>query len=131
MLRLENIKQMRHKKNCGRKLSHWTYTEIYAKLEDKCLEEGVLLSKISPTYTSIRCSVCGWTRVRNRKRELFKCGQCGFTSNSDLNASKNIGANLIFIPYEKRHRFDAKNGFFWHETCGKELVVPYVKDHFS
>jgi len=85
MLRLENIKQMRHKKNCGRKLSHWTYTEIYAKLEDKCLEEGVLLSKISPTYTSIRCSVCGWTRVRNRKRELFKCGQCGFTSNSDLN----------------------------------------------
>ena len=53
--------------------------DIFDKLESIALDAGVQIKKINPTYTSQRCSSCGWTRKSNRKGKQFKCGQCGFT----------------------------------------------------
>lgn len=110
----------------ARRLSYWTYTDIFSKLESKCLEQGVLVTKISPTYTSKRCSNCGWTRSSNRKGKEFKCKQCGFILDADLNASRNIASNLKPIGYKKRHLYNIKTGFWWNED-GEESVVPLVK----
>lgn len=112
-LNIENIKNIRHKTKSSRYLSHWTYTEIVKKLELKCEELGVQINRISPTYTSQRCSKCGWTRKSNRKGKLFKCTSCNFTLDADLNAARNISFSLF--PIEKKERLLNKNrkGFYW------------------
>lgn len=124
-VKLEQIKNMRKHRRTNRRLSHWTYTDIFSKLESKCFELGVQVTKISPTYTSKRCSNCGWTRRGNRKGKEFKCNQCGFTLDADLNASRNIAANLKPIGYKKRQLHDIRTGFYWNEV-GEEPVVPLV-----
>lgn len=125
-VKLENMRDMRRCRKTNRKLSHWTYTDIFSKLESKCLEQGVLVTKISPTYTSKRCSECGWTRRNNRNGKEFRCNQCGFTLDADLNASRNIASNLKPISYKKRQLYDIKTGFYWYEV-GEETVVPLVQ----
>ena len=117
---------MRKGKKFSRRLSHWTYADIFSKLESKCGELGVQVTRVSPTYTSKRCSECGWTRSRNRKKKLFKCGHCDFSCDADLNASRNIAANLKPIGYKNRHRFDIRTGFFWRSE-EQEHIVPVVK----
>lgn len=126
-VKLENIRNMRKGKRTNRRLSHWTYTDIFSKLEQKCLEQGVLVTKISPTYTSKRCSNCGWTRRSNRKGKEFRCTSCGYVTDADLNASRNIASNLKPIGYKKRQLYDIRTGFYWHEV-GEEPVVPLVKE---
>ena len=55
-----------------------------------CQIVGVPASVIAPLYTSITCSRCGSVERRQRHKETFRCWQCGFTHNADLNASRNI-----------------------------------------
>jgi putative transposase len=54
-----------------------------------CEEVGILFIKISPHYTSQRCSKCGVICKSNRKGEFYKCA-CGNIMNADYNASQNI-----------------------------------------
>lgn len=124
-VKIENIRNMRKGRKTNRKLSHWTYAGIFSKLEQKCLEQGVLVSRISPTYTSKRCSSCGWTRRSNRSGKEFKCKSCGYVTDADLNASKNIASNLVPISYKKRHLYDIRTGFYWNRV-GEEPIVPLV-----
>jgi putative transposase len=51
------------------------------------------VEKISPAFTSQRCSACG--RVDRGSREsqaVFRCTACGFTANADVNAAIGIAA---------------------------------------
>jgi transposase len=51
------------------------------------------VEKISPAFTSQRCSACG--RVDRGSREsqaVFRCTACGFAGNADVNAAINIAA---------------------------------------
>jgi putative transposase len=51
------------------------------------------VEKISPAFTSQRCSACG--RVDRGSREsqaVFRCTACGFAANADVNAAINIAA---------------------------------------
>ena len=121
-LKLENIKNLRRGNKINRYLNHWTYTEIKGKLEQKCEEFGVRVTYISPTYTSQRCSSCGWVRRSNRKGKLFKCDQCGFALDSDLNASRNIAAPLRPIRTKERLLHKNKNGFYWNEVSQESIV---------
>lgn len=124
-IKLENIKNIRKGKRTSKRLNHWTYTEIFDKIESKCEQEGVLVTRVNPTYTSQRCSACGWTRRGNRKGKLFKCDHCDFIYDADLNASNNIVSNLKPIWYKKRHLYDIKTGFYWNEE-GQDSIVPAV-----
>jgi len=125
-VRLEKIKNLRKGKKTSKFINRWTYTEIFDKLEDKCLQSGVQIEYINPTYTSQRCSVCGWTRKKNRDGILFKCDKCGFEANADLNASINISLTLPAISKEKRLKQENRKGFYWIES-GKEPIVPFVQ----
>jgi IS605 OrfB family transposase len=127
-VRIENIKNLRKGKRTNRKLSHWNYSDIFSKLESYFIDHGVHVNKINPTYTSKRCSACGWTRSRNRKGKLFICGQCGNTIDSDINAARNISMNLapIFYGSKIRQKLNVKQGFYWRAN-GEEPVVPPVQ----
>ena len=125
-VRLERIKHLRRGKKTSSFLSRWTYTEIFDKLKDKCALSGVQINYISPTYTSQRCSNCGWTRKRNRSGIQFKCDVCGFTANADLNASMNIALELPAISREKRLRHENVKGFYWN-VLDKEPIVPFIQ----
>ena len=124
-VKLERIKNMRRGRRSSRLLSHWTYTTIFDKLNSICEEQGVLVSQVTPTYTSQRCSKCGWTRKSNRKGKQFKCGKCGFTHDSDLNAATNISLDLKPIGKKERQLNLNRTGFYW--LVGKEPIVPCVK----
>ena len=127
-IRIENIKNMRKGKRSNRKLSHWTYTDIFEKLENYASDHDVHVKKVNPTYTSKRCSECGWTRSRNRKGKQFICGQCGNRIDADINAAKNISMDLSPIYYrgKKRRKLDIKKGFWWRAK-GEEPVVSSVQ----
>ena len=51
------------------------------------------IEKINPAYTSQRCSACEHVASENRRSQaVFACTACGYTSNADVNAARNIAA---------------------------------------
>lgn len=122
-LRVEDIKDLRRGNRTSRYLNHWTYTEIKAKLAMTCESLGVQVTCVDPTYTSQRCSRCGWVRKSNRKGKTFKCGQCGYAVDADLNAAGNIA--LVLPAISKKERLTQANriGFYWFAE-GQERIVP-------
>ncbi len=51
------------------------------------------VEKVSPVFTSQRCSACGHIAAESRKSQaLFACGACSFAGNADVNAARNIAA---------------------------------------
>ena len=125
-LRMENIQHLRKGKRTSRYLSHWIYSEIKDKLEDLALRSGVQIVKISPTYTSQRCSKCGWTRKKNRNGKKFICTQCGYAADADYNASINISLDLPEISKEERLLQKNRKGFYWN-VVWKEPIVSSVQ----
>ena len=50
----------------------------------------------NPFYTSQTCPHCGCIDKENRKsQEDFECVECGYKSNADLNASRNIRQRVV------------------------------------
>ncbi len=112
VLRMEDIKNLRRGERSNRKLSHWTYSDISDRLEDRCVRHGVRVERLDPAFTSRRCSGCGWTKKANRSGESFECGSCGFAADADMNAAINLSISLPPLVGERR-TFDDVNGFFW------------------
>lgn len=123
---LEKIKNLRCGKKSSRKLSHWNYREIQGRLEQKCEEHGVRVNYVSPTYTSQRCSSCGWVRKSNRNGKLFRCEKCSNERDADLNASVNLSLNLRPIGQKERLMRKNRIGFYWN-VLGGENIVPHIQ----
>ena len=125
-LNVEAIKDLRKGKKSSKYLNRWTYTDIFRKLEDSCVEAGVRYQRVSPTYTSQRCSVCGWTCKGNRKGKKFVCTKCCHEGDADMNASLNVSLDLPAISKEERLKHANVNGFYWY-VSGQEPIVPAVQ----
>lgn len=123
---LENIKYLRRGKKSSRLMSHWNYAELFDKLESKLNDAGVQINKVSPTYTSQRCSACGWVRKRNRKGKQFKCDKCSFEIDADLNGSLNISFDLPPIKKGERLKHNNVKGFYWN-VVSEAPIVPHAK----
>ena len=51
------------------------------------------VEKIRPAFTSQRCSACGHVAAGSRESQALFCrASCGYASNADVNAAKNIAA---------------------------------------
>ena len=51
------------------------------------------VEKISPAFTSQRCSACGQVDPKSRESQaVFRCTACGFACQADVNAAINIAA---------------------------------------
>lgn len=75
---------------------------------------GISVSLVNSELTSQECSCCHYIDKENRKsQENFKCLNCGFEINADLNASINIKNRLsvnvlrerYLIIYENTHQY--------------------------
>jgi len=77
-------------------LKNWSYFDLQEKIRYKAKEVGIDVIKINPKYTSQRCSKCGHIHKDNRENQSsFKCKECGFNTNADYNAARNIATKNI------------------------------------
>ena len=121
-LKIEKIRNLRRGRRTSRKLQHFVYKQIFDKLKSNSERYNVCINEVDPTYTSQRCSCCGWTRKSNRKGLLFKCGNCSHEQNSDLNASSNIRLNLPIMGKKERLKRLNRKGFFWNVVSHEPIV---------
>lgn len=64
--------------------------QFVARLEQKAPGR---VRYVDPRYTSQRCSECGHVAPESRESQaVFRCVECGFSCNADLNAARNIAA---------------------------------------
>jgi IS605 OrfB family transposase len=84
-------KKKKSGKRFNRMLGGWSYAELQLFIQYKAETKGKCVVLVNPKYTSQRCSKCGFVHKQNRQGLGFRCGNCGFSLNADLNASRNIG----------------------------------------
>jgi len=95
--KLEGIRQTaRLRKKQRGELHKWNFFQFQQFLTYKAEAKGVCIEYVDARYTSQKCSRCGHISRSNRQSQsLFKCKQCGFSLNADLNASRNIRQNYL------------------------------------
>ena len=72
-------------------VNKWNFFQFEQMLTYKAEAAGCEVVFIDARYTSQRCSSCGHIHKGNRqKQSKFKCRQCSFRLNADLNGSRNI-----------------------------------------
>ena len=123
LVRREDLKDVRKYRRLSRFMQAWTYRDIVSYIDSYCEEQNVFVQTVKPTYTSQRCSRCGWVQKANRKGKMFECRSCGYTADADFNASCNIASSLVPISTEVRLAHSNKDGFYWNEL-GREFTVP-------
>ncbi|GHA63713.1 RNA-guided endonuclease InsQ/TnpB family protein [Streptomyces termitum] len=100
--------RVRLRKDQRTSLHSWSFQQLGAFLEYKARRAGVPLVYVDPAYTSRQCSECGHIDRRNRQSQAtFACRACGFLSNADDNASRNLARKGVTV---------------W--TAGRESRVP-------
>jgi IS605 OrfB family transposase len=91
---LEDLEGIRSKRSplwqVRRDLSIWPYGEFQKILQYKAKELGKEVLIINGMFTSQHCSRCDHTSHKSRKGPIFKCVECGFEIDADLNAARNI-----------------------------------------
>jgi transposase len=83
-------RNVRQKTGLNREIMASGWGLLIRRLEDKAPGR---VEKISPAFTSQRCSACGHVDAKSRESQArFVCTACGFACNADLNAARNIAA---------------------------------------
>lgn len=68
-----------------RRSNNWAFYQLRMYLSYKAVMEGVSVILVNPAYTSQTCHQCLHIGIRTSKR--FKCGNCGWHGDADLNGS--------------------------------------------
>lgn len=101
-LYIEDLKNVKTLSKLGHKVMNkvqrWSYRTIIDKLESFCEENGILLTKVNPAYTSQTCSFCGTVDKTSRNGEVYSCQHCGEILDADLNAARNILKLGVYNP---------------------------------
>lgn len=67
------------------------WSRLMKRLKDKMAANGGRLAVVSAAYTSQTCHKCGHVAKENRESQaVFKCVECGYEANADVNAAMNI-----------------------------------------
>ena len=86
-------------KSMRRSIGSWNYAYWLGRIERECEIRRSKFRSVDPRYTSQKCFQCGYTDRRNRSGENFRCKECGYSSNADLNAARNILDRFLTGPY--------------------------------
>ncbi len=83
-------RRVRQKVGLNRAILTSAWGMLVSRLEHKAAGR---VEKIDPAYTSRTCWACGHRAVESRESQAsFRCVACGFRSNADVNAARNIAA---------------------------------------
>jgi transposase len=83
-------RNIRQKAGLNRGILRSGWGLLVHRLEDKAPGR---IEKVSPAFTSQRCSACGHVDAKSRESQAsFVCTACGYSSNADVNAARNIAA---------------------------------------
>lgn len=86
---LTHIRERTTIRKAQRRRHHsWAFGQLRSFLEYKAKLAGVPLVVVKPSYTSKICNVC--KTIGNRNGKHFSCPSCGYVSDADVNAAKNI-----------------------------------------
>ncbi|ELZ33257.1 RNA-guided endonuclease InsQ/TnpB family protein [Halorubrum tebenquichense] len=92
----ENLTDIRTRMGGGKRFHAWAFRRLFEYVEYKAEMDGIEVARVSPAYTSQRCSSCGFTHEGNRRsKHQFVCQKCEYELNADYNASKNIARKLL------------------------------------
>jgi transposase len=82
--------KVRQKAGLNREILRSGWGFLVRRLQDKARDR---VEKVTPHFTSQRCSACGHVDGQSRKSQAyFACTACGFACNADVNAARNIAA---------------------------------------
>lgn len=82
--------------NYNRRLKILHLGSLKNEFEQIARKYGIAGSFVQAFYTSQTCPKCGYIDSENRKnQEDFECVQCGYKSNADLNAARNIRQRVV------------------------------------
>ena len=82
--------------NYNRRLRILHLGDLKNEFEHIARKYGIAVSLVQSFYTSQTCPHCGCVDKENRKeQEHFECIECGYKSNADLNASRNIRQRVV------------------------------------
>jgi len=84
----ERTNQKPRNKTERRRSNSWAFYQLRMFLEYKGLKQGIEVIAVPPAYTSQTCHCClhiGW-----RSEKKFKCGNCSWSGDADLNGAKMI-----------------------------------------
>ena len=83
-------RNVRAKAGLNREIMRSGWGLLVRRLEDKAPGR---VEKISPAFTSQRCTACGHVDGKSRESQAdFRCTACGYACNADVNAARNIAA---------------------------------------
>ncbi len=70
----------------------WSFYDLEQKLKYKAALNESSVIAVDPRYTSQTCPLCGHTERadRNKKKHIFCCKSCGYTSNDDRIGAMNL-----------------------------------------
>ena len=70
----------------------WSFYDLEQKIKYKAIKNESTVITVDPRYTSQCCPVCGHTEKsnRNKKKHLFCCKNCGYSSNDDRIGAMNL-----------------------------------------
>ena len=89
-------KKVKQKSGLNRSLLDVSFSEFVRQLEYKSKWRAKEVVKVDAKYTSQTCNRCGHVSKENRKSQAkFKCVECGYKENADVNAAQNILARAI------------------------------------
>jgi IS605 OrfB family transposase len=91
---LEDLDQIRERISDQIEFQQWAFDTLQQQVEYKAATFGIVVDTVNPSYTSQRCSKCGYTARRNRDGQQFECDECQYEQNADYNAAKNIARRL-------------------------------------
>jgi putative transposase len=93
-------RNVRAKAGLNREIMRSGWGLLVRRLEEKAPGR---VQRITPAYTSQRCSACGHVDANSRESQArFACTACGYACNADVNAASNIAAG---------HAVTARGGF--------------------
>ncbi len=70
----------------------WSFYDLEQKLKYKAQQNESTVINVDARYTSQCCPICGHTEKsnRNKKKHLFHCKNCGYSSNDDRIGAMNL-----------------------------------------
>ncbi len=92
----QSLNQKRRSKAERRRTNHWAFYQLRMFVDYKARIAGIPIVFVPPAYTSQTCSRCHHVHPTKgksyRRGKKYRCGNCGFEHDADINAALNIAA---------------------------------------